>query len=97
VVPWRGRPWKLCLNDECPSMAEMKRRREERERAKAAKEAAEASEKDGKTAEGSDSAVKEAEKIAGQASATKVKRARNGGRTRAKSGGGSRAKPRAKS
>ena len=24
VVPWRGRPWKLCLNDECPSMAEMK-------------------------------------------------------------------------
>ena len=97
VIPWRGRPWKLCLNDECPSMAEMKRRREERERAKAAKEAAEASEKDGKTAEGSDSAVKEAEKIAGQASATKVKRARNGGRTRAKSGGGSRAKPRAKS
>jgi hypothetical protein len=75
----------------------MKRRREEREKAKAAKEAAEAVEKDGKTADGKADeaeAVKEAEKIAGQASATKVKRARNG--TRAKSGNGSRAKPRAK-
>ena len=47
VIPWRGRPWKLCLNDECPSMAEMKRRRAEREAAKAAKEAAEAEAKDG--------------------------------------------------
>jgi DNA topoisomerase I len=84
VIPWRGRPWKLCLNDECPSMAEMKRRREEREAAKAAKEAAEAAEKNGETSE--DEATKEAEKIAGQASATKVKRAKNG----------SRAKPRAK-
>jgi DNA topoisomerase-1 len=91
VVPWRGRPWKLCLNDECPSMAEMKRRREEREAAKAAKEAAE---KDGKAAEGED-AVKEAEKIAGQASATKVKRARGNG-AKAKNGARSRAKPRAK-
>ena len=89
VIPWRGRPWKLCLNDECPSMAEMKRRRAEREAAKAAKEAAEAAEKDGEGG-GDDSdaeeAVKEAEKIAGQASATKVKRARNG------SGNGTRAK-----
>ncbi|HKH22364.1 MAG TPA: DNA topoisomerase I [Solirubrobacterales bacterium] len=102
VVPWRGRPWKLCLNDECPSMAEMKRRREERDRAKAAKEAAAAAAKDGDggvldPAE----AAKEAEKIAAQASATKVKRARNGTRTkngaRSKSGNGTRAKPRAKS
>jgi DNA topoisomerase-1 len=110
VVPWRGRPWKLCLNDECPSMAEMKRRRAEREEAKAAKEAAEASEKDGKATDDEakdEEAIKEAEKIAGQASATKVKRARNGSgsRSRAKSGNGSRAKngsrskskPRAKS
>ena len=93
VVPWRGRPWKLCLNDECPSMAEMKRRREEREAAKAAKEAAEAAEKDGKGAE-AEEAVKEAEKIAGQASATKVKRARGNG---AKAKNGSRSKPRTKS
>jgi DNA topoisomerase-1 len=102
VVPWRGRPWKLCLNDECPSMAEMKARRAEREAAKAAKEAAEAAEKDGKGADGVDpaEAAKEAEKIAGQASATKVKRARgNGAKTKngAKSGNGSKAKPRAKS
>ncbi|HSD24440.1 MAG TPA: DNA topoisomerase I [Solirubrobacterales bacterium] len=96
VIPWRGRPWKLCLNDECPSMAEMKRRRAEREAAKAAKEAAE---KDG--ANGAE-AIEEAEKIAGQASATKVKRARNGPRSRTRGNGarsksGSRSKPRAKS
>jgi DNA topoisomerase I len=34
------RPWNLCLNDECPSMEEMRRQRAEREAAKAAKEAA---------------------------------------------------------
>jgi DNA topoisomerase-1 len=90
VIPWRGRPWKLCLNDECPSMAEMKRRREEREAAKAAKEAAEAAEKNGESS--SDDAAKEAEKIAGQASATKVKRAKNSSRAK----NGSRSKPRAK-
>jgi DNA topoisomerase-1 len=102
VIPWRGRPWKLCLNDECPSMAEMKRRREERERAKATKEAAAA---DGQAKDGAEAgdaeAVKEAEKIAGQASATKVKRARNGSGSRARTGngarGGSRSKPRANS
>jgi DNA topoisomerase I len=95
VIPWRGRPWKLCLNDECPSMAEMKRRRAEREAAKEAKEAAEAAAKDGK-ADGDDAdpeeAVKEAEKIAGQASATKVKRARNGSGSGARSGNGARGK-----
>jgi hypothetical protein len=98
VVPWRGRPWKLCLNDECPSMAEMKRRRAEREEAKAAKEAAEAAAKDGEAKDGVDpaEAAEEAEKIAAQASATKVKRAKNGGRSRAKSKNGSRSKPRAK-
>jgi DNA topoisomerase-1 len=102
VIPWRGRPWKLCLNDECPSMAEMKRRREERERAKAEKEAAEAAAKDGKSESDAEDAVKQAEKIAGQASATKVKRARNGSGSRTRGNGaraksGSRSKPRAKS
>jgi hypothetical protein len=38
VVPFRGRTWNLCLNDDCESMQEMKRRRAEREAAKAAKE-----------------------------------------------------------
>jgi DNA topoisomerase-1 len=35
------RPWNLCLNEECPSMEEMRRARAEREAARAAKEAAE--------------------------------------------------------
>jgi DNA topoisomerase I len=39
VVPFRGRPWNLCLNDDCESMQEMKKRRAEREAAKKAKEA----------------------------------------------------------
>ncbi len=40
VKGFRGRPWKLCLNDECPSMVEMREKREERKRARAAKDAA---------------------------------------------------------
>ena len=85
-------------------MAEMKRRREEREKAKTAKEATEAAEKDGagneEAAETADP-VAEAEKIAGQASATKVKRARGHG-AKAKNGAKAksarrRSKPRAKS
>jgi hypothetical protein len=84
VMPFRGRPWKLCLNDDCPSMEEMKRRRAEREAAKAAKEAAEEAAKAGPK---DGDAAAEAEKIAAQASATKVKRA-----TRSKSGAGNGAK-----
>jgi DNA topoisomerase-1 len=38
VKGFRGRPWKLCLNDDCPSMVEMRQKREERRRARAAKE-----------------------------------------------------------
>ena len=41
------RPWNLCLNDECPSMEEMRRARAEREAARAAKEAAAAAAGDG--------------------------------------------------
>jgi DNA topoisomerase-1 len=36
------RPWNLCLNDECPSMEEMRRQRAEREAARAEREAAKA-------------------------------------------------------
>jgi DNA topoisomerase-1 len=110
VVPWRGRPWKLCLNDDCPSMAEMKRRRAEREAAKAAKEAAEkAADENGEAADSSTKTAatktaaessKEAEKIAGQASATKVKRARGkngaGGGTKAKNGARGKGRSRTK-
>jgi DNA topoisomerase I len=92
-----GRPWKLCFNDECPSMEEMKRKRAEREAAKARKEAADAAAGNGEAAE-SKEAIAEAEKIAVQASATKVKRAKNGsGRSRGNGSGSKRragAKPR---
>src|SRR3954452_17468409 len=40
VKGFRGRPWKLCLNDDCPTMVEMRAKRAEREAAKAAREAA---------------------------------------------------------
>ncbi len=40
VKGFRGRPWKLCLNDECPSMVEMRAKRAERQAAKEAREAA---------------------------------------------------------
>jgi DNA topoisomerase I len=90
VMPFRGRPWKLCLNDDCPSMEEMKRRRAEREAAKAAKEAAEQAAENG--AEDGEAAAS-AEKVAARAAATTAKGAggksgsANGAkRTRAKAG-----------
>ncbi len=53
VIPFRGRPWNLCFNEECPSMQEMRRRRAEREAAKAKKEAEEkAAATDGASADG---------------------------------------------
>jgi DNA topoisomerase-1 len=63
------RPWNLCLNEECPSMAEMRAQRAEREAARAAKEAAEAAE----AAEGGGEGVeeKEAEKEKAKAPAGK--------------------------
>jgi DNA topoisomerase-1 len=64
VVPLRGRQWDLCLNDDCPSMQEMKRRRAERDAARAAKEAAE-------NADGEASP-----KVKGAASATRTRRSR---------------------
>jgi DNA topoisomerase-1 len=102
VVPFRGRPWNLCLNEECPSMEEMRKRRAEREAAKAAKEAAEKAEEDGKPAGDPDASGREAEDAAGNGqndkaaldaavAKTKVKRAR--GKSRSGAGGSrSRAK-----
>jgi DNA topoisomerase-1 len=57
VIPFRGRPWDLCFNEECPSMQEMKRRRAEREAARAAKEQAAAN--DGASADGDGAAPAE--------------------------------------
>ncbi len=48
VKGFRGRPWKLCLNDDCPSMVEMREKRAERQAAREAREAAKAADADGK-------------------------------------------------
>jgi DNA topoisomerase-1 len=55
VKGFRGRPWKLCLNDDCPTMVEMREKRAEREAAKAAREKAKAA--DGEGANGADGAA----------------------------------------
>jgi DNA topoisomerase I len=47
VKGFRGRPWKLCLNDDCPTMVEMREKRAERQAAKEAREAAKAAAENG--------------------------------------------------
>jgi DNA topoisomerase I len=91
VKSFRGRPWKLCLNDECPTMVEMREKRAEREAAKAAKAAAKGNGAKGKSdaGNGADADGKEdAAKIAGAASATRT--VRRGSRAKR---AGSTAKP----
>ena len=73
VKGFRGRPWKLCLNDDCPTMVEMREKRAERQAAREAREAAKAA-----AEEGGDSAEPEGEKAPASA-----KGAPNGGRRRA--------------
>ena len=69
-----GRPWKLCLNDDCPTMVEMREKRAEREAAKQAREEAKAA-ANGDRADGADEPSGEA---AAPAEATRP----NGGRRR---------------
>ena len=73
VKGFRGRPWKLCLNDDCPTMVEMREKRAERQAAREAREAAKAA-----AGEGGDSAEPEGEKAPASAKGTP-----NGGRRRA--------------
>src|SRR5438093_271935 len=76
VKGFRGRPWKLCLNDDCPSMVEMRKQREERQQARAAREAA----KDGSGSGRPDTAPaapgREAEEAAGRGSGPNGRRPR---------------------
>ncbi len=53
VKAFRGRPWNLCLNDDCPTMVEMREKRAERQKAKeeAAKRKAEEEAKKGTAAD----------------------------------------------
>jgi DNA topoisomerase-1 len=80
VKSFRGRPWKLCLNDECPTMVEMREKRAEREAAKAAKEKAKAADGNG-ASNGADG--KADAKVIGAASATRTSKARNGAKSSA--------------
>ncbi|MGH2990982.1 MAG: DNA topoisomerase I [Solirubrobacterales bacterium] len=77
VVPFRGRPWNLCLNEECPSMEEMRKRRAEREAAKAAKEAASKMDEDGASGDGAN--------VDAAGTKTRAKRSANGRRSRSRS------------
>jgi DNA topoisomerase-1 len=76
VKSFRGRPWKLCLNDDCPSMVEMREKRAEREAARDAKKAMEkAADADGQAAKDS----KSADKATGATRSRKRSRAKRAG------------------
>jgi DNA topoisomerase-1 len=78
VKGFRGRPWKLCLNDDCPSMVEMREKRAEREAAKQAREEAKAKADGGAKveAEGGDAPVVDTARV------KRASRSKNGARTR---------------
>ena len=80
---WTGRrPWNLCLNEECPSMVEMRAQRAEREAARAAKEAAAAAAADGDgTADGAGAEGDAAEDAKKPAKPAPAKRRRAPART----------------
>jgi DNA topoisomerase I len=85
VKGFRGRPWKLCLNDDCPTMVEMREKRAERERARAAREAAKedgAGEDGGAAAKATETAKAGPEEGAKDAPAAKAKSSGNGARRR---------------
>jgi DNA topoisomerase-1 len=75
VVPIRGRTWDLCLNDDCPSMQEMKRRRAEREAARNAKQAIKDADKaaDGAKAAGAGTATRSRRRSRAKRSGTAAK------------------------
>jgi DNA topoisomerase-1 len=77
VVPFRGRPWNLCLNEDCPSMEEMRKRRAEREAARAANEATEKMDEDGAKPDGKKS---DGAKVDTATTRTKARRSANGRR-----------------
>ncbi len=91
VKAFRGRPWNLCLNDDCPSMVEMREKRAERRRAKeeAEKRKAEA-EANGTAAESNGKGSRKKP----PSTTTRTKRAGARGQSKAKAGsGGSRSRP----
>jgi DNA topoisomerase-1 len=94
---WTGRrPWNLCLNEDCPTMVEMREKRAEREAAKAAKAAAKEAE-DKSKADGIDTKPAKIKRATRSRAATKAAGS-NGGKKRASKNGAaakSKAKPKA--
>jgi DNA topoisomerase I len=79
VKGFRGRPWKLCLNDDCPTMVEMREKRAERQRQKEEREAAKAA-----------GASENGAATEGEAGAVKPERSASSGGNGAKGRGGTR-------
>ncbi len=97
VKGFRGRPWNLCLNDDCPTMIEMREKRAERQKAreeadkrKAEAKAAEGTAADSTAASPDGNSGKKARKKAPTTS-TRTKRARpkTGAKPRSRSGSSS--------
>ena len=78
VRGFRGRPWKLCLNDDCPTMVEMREKRAEQQAAREAKAAAKAAAEAGDDAGAADGADAE------EPAKTPAKSSGNGRRRRPK-------------
>ena len=78
VKGFRGRPWNLCLNDDCPSMVEMREKRAERQKAKeeAEKRKAEA-EASGTTSETNGTGKAKGGRKQAPTTTTRTKRARS--------------------
>ncbi|MFN2612457.1 MAG: DNA topoisomerase, partial [Solirubrobacterales bacterium] len=79
-----GKPWKLCFNDQCPSMEEIKRKKAERLAAKEAKALAEAKSPEEEAGVSNGDAAAAAEKIVADASSKKSK-TKTKAKTKAKS------------
>jgi len=78
VKSFRGRPWNLCLNDDCPTMVEMREKRAERQKAKEeaeARKAAEAGTKADSTAASPNGKKKGARKRAAPKTTTRTRKA----------------------
>jgi DNA topoisomerase-1 len=86
VKGFRGRPWKLCLNDDCPTMIEMREKRAERQAQRDAREAAKSAAAANGTAEGGEGAAEPAEGAAAPAAKATSGNGRRGARKKPASG-----------
>ena len=84
VKSFRGRPWKLCLNDDCPTMVEMREKRAERDAAKKAKEEAKAAEAAANGAGAATNGAKRTSKASKNGAKSKSKASTNSAKSKAK-------------